>query len=143
MSPLITKKDIAKYIPQRPPIVMIDSVLSYDSDGIETDFEVKPDNIFLTQGKLSESGMMENIAQSAAARIGYECHLRKVKVPLGFIGGISKVGIFNHPKIGQVVHTKISIEREVMGVTLIKGICYLGAEIMMECEMKIVVASEK
>ena len=142
MTVLVSKAEITNFIPQRKPIVMIDSVICCEEMNIETTFEIQNNNIFLIKNKLSESGLLENIAQSAAAKVGYECHEQNIPVPLGFIGAISKIKVFKLPLVGQIIHTYIDILREVFDVTIVRGLVKLEGEILIECEMKIIIASE-
>ena len=66
-------EDIAlkELIPQRPPFVMIDRLVSSDKVYSVTELEVRSDNLFVDNGRMSASGLVENIAQTCAARIGY------------------------------------------------------------------------
>ena len=63
--------DILDLIPQRPPFVMVDELLHYDPILSNTRFLIKESNILVENGLLSECGVIENMAQSCAARIGY------------------------------------------------------------------------
>ena len=51
---------ITTYIPQRPPMVMVDQILHSDETGTLTQFEVKADNIFIEKGRLAPPGLVEN-----------------------------------------------------------------------------------
>ena len=63
--------NILDLIPQRAPIVMVDEFLGIEDSVSRTRFTVTQDNIFVDNNKLSECGLIEHIAQSAAARVGY------------------------------------------------------------------------
>ncbi|MCQ2146993.1 MAG: pseudouridylate synthase, partial [Bacteroidales bacterium] len=63
--------DALDILPQRPPFVMIDALNAYEESRVDTSFVVREDNILVKDGFLSEAGVMENIAQTCAARIGY------------------------------------------------------------------------
>lgn len=134
----MNNRPITDYIPQRPPMVMIDLIKSCEGNRIETTFEIKSDNQFLSEERLSESGMLENIAQTAAAKVGYECLNKKLPVPLGFIGAINKVEILDYATIGQMVNTQVEVTREVLNVTIINGTCLLDGQVLAKCEMKII-----
>lgn len=140
---LVNKNNITDYIPQRFPIVMIDNLLSCDDNTVVTDFLVREDELLVLNGQLSESGLLENIAQTAAAKVGYECHIRQIPVPLGFIGGIGKVKINKLPEIGETVKTIVDIDKMVFGVTIIKASSFVGDELLISCEMKIVIADQE
>ena len=139
---LIDQENITKLVPQRPPILMIDSLILQDKDSTVTHFEVREDNMLVRDGELMPEGMIENIAQTAASRAGYEYHIRSVTPPLGFIGAISKVNIHQLPKVGEVLKTTVTVKSEIFGITLIKGEIHLNDTLAAECEMKIVIAND-
>ena len=130
---------IETLIPQRNPMVMIDRVRTYEPGKIETEMEITPSRIFVKDGKFSESGMLENIAQSAAAMVGMEARKNQSPVPLGFIGGIGKVKVHGYAFCSDLLHTQVEILQEVFGITLIRGKCSHQGTVLLECEMKIVV----
>ena len=136
---LVNKNEIEQLIPQRAPILMIDTLLSQDELKTETTFEVLESNIFIRNNHLQEGGIIENIAQSAAARAGYYYKTNNLTPPLGFIGGISKLEIFANPKVGDVLRTVIEKKNEVFNITLIKGTSFVGEQAIATCEMKIVI----
>lgn len=80
--------DILDLIPQRRPFVMVDRLTECDDDGATSELTFKEDNIFRSGDVMTESGMMENIAQTCAARIGYLGLLNNEPVRIGVIGGI-------------------------------------------------------
>ena len=136
---LVSKKEILTLIPQRKPIVMIDTLESCNDKGATTTFEILEDNIFCVNGEFTESGLVENIAQTAAAHAGYLCKINNIPVPIGFIGAIKNLEIKKLPKQNNRLRTSIVIENEVLGVMLIQGSVMVGEEQMACLEMKIVI----
>lgn len=61
--------DIHELLPQQEPFVMIGSLIHFNHKCTITETEIKSDNIFVDNGCFSASGLMENIAQTCAARI--------------------------------------------------------------------------
>jgi len=139
---LIGKDRIRELIPQRDPIVMIDALIFSDETRTVSSFEVDKNNIFVSDGYLSESGMIENIAQTAAARVGYIAMQRSAAIPIGFIAGIKDLKIYSLPKISSVLITEIVIENTVMGMTIISGKTVCEDKILVTCEMKIFINPE-
>ena len=82
-TPIISGEGILNLIPQRPPIVMVDSFCGIEDNCSYSGLTVTDDNIFCQEGKLQEAGIIEHIAQSAAARIGYIYLQKNEPVPLG------------------------------------------------------------
>lgn len=128
---------LRELIPQRPPFVMIDKLLSFDMIVTVTQFEVRHDNIFCVDGRLSTEGIMENIAQTCAARMGYINLTRNLSVRIGVIGAVSNFEVFRTPKVGELVVTTIEVLEELFQITMVKAVVKCGDEILAQANMKI------
>lgn len=127
-----------KFIPQRPPIVMIDNILESHSDRFVTDFLVRRDNVFVEKNLFREAGMMENIAQTCAARIGF-CSADE-SVPIGVIGGITDFVLHRNPRVGETLTTSISVVAD-MGAALVVGAeTFVNEELIATCSMKVFIS---
>jgi len=130
----ITLKEL---IPQRPPFVMIDRLVSSDAVFSVTELEVCPENLFVENGRMTAAGMVENIAQTCAARIGYINLNSGEVVKIGVIGSISNLTIERTPKVGEHLTTTIELLEEVFQVTLVEAVIKSGDEELARCKMKI------
>lgn len=139
---IICGEDIFSLIPQRPPIVMIDSFFGIEENRSFSGLTVTTDNIFCEAGKLQETGLIEHIAQSAAARIGFIYTQKGEEVPLGFIGSVDKLKVYSLPDVGMKLFTEITIVQEVFDITLISAQVKAGEELIAECRMKIFIKKE-
>lgn len=110
--------DIQTLIPQRPPMVMVDRLLHCDPVLTETEFLVREDCIMMEDGRLSAMGLIENIAQTCAARMGYINVSSGKEVRVGVIGALRDVEIFTLPAMGSTIKTRIEVSDEVFGMTL-------------------------
>jgi 3-hydroxymyristoyl/3-hydroxydecanoyl-(acyl carrier protein) dehydratase len=132
-------KDLLRFLPQRPPMVMIDTFISCHEKTNVTSFDILPENIFMKDGFFTEPGIIENIAQTAAAGLGYaiinDAHL--VEVPIGVIGGIKNLKIYFLPKSGETIKTEVKVVYELMNASVIHGETTIGNKKVAECEMKI------
>ena len=63
--------DVRDLLPQRDPFVMIDRLTHFEMNTSTTELVVSQSNIFVDDGRFSPSGMMENMAQTCAARLGF------------------------------------------------------------------------
>ena len=99
----VNKINILELIPQRPPFVMVDRLSHFDRIVTTSEFTVREDIIFLEGDELLPEGLVENIAQTCAARIGYVNLLNKESVRLGFIGAVRNLSIHKTPKIGETI----------------------------------------
>ncbi|WP_143307871.1 3-hydroxyacyl-ACP dehydratase [Chitinophaga vietnamensis] len=129
--------DITAYIPQRTPIVMVSGILEVDGPVTRTALAIAPDNVFVENGVLMPPGLMENIAQTAAARIGYISRQQNAPVPLGFIGAVKDLEIFELPPAGATIETVTEIGSEVFNATMVTGKVLYQGKVMARCEMKI------
>ncbi len=134
---IIPSSEITEFIPQRAPIVMVDEFYGVDGSLSRSGLTIEADNIFCEVGHLSDCGVIEHIAQSAALRVGYIYKSEGREVPLGFIGSVNKLKIFSLPTIGERLITDIRVEQEVMNITLISAVSRVGERVIAECKMKI------
>ena len=133
----ITDVDIYSLIPQRPPMVMVSGLLAADKQSITTSFLIEEDNIFVNDGLFRESGLIENIAQSAAAMNGYHAFLQGEPVRNGYIGGIKNLEVSHLPIPGQGLTTVVTETYHVMDTSIVVGEVSLDGKCIARCEMKV------
>lgn len=134
---MLPETDILPLVPQRAPFVMIDTLVACNEQGATTWFTVKPDNLFVENNQLREPALVENIAQTAAARMGYICRAENRPVPVGFIGAVQNLRVTALPATGDLLHTTITIKNQVFNATVITGEIKTGDKLLATCDMKI------
>lgn len=134
---IVDSDQILNYIPQRPPIVLVSRIYKADEASIITGFDITNDHIFTQNGKLTESGIVENMAQTAASRAGYEAVKNNAKPAVGFIGNIKDLVIHYLPEAGNEVLTEVMTKTQVMNVSIIEAKSYCNNQLVATCEMKI------
>ena len=106
-------------IPQRPPMVLVDRFEGIDAEGVSTTgYTVVPAGLFVAGGRMSECGIIEHMAQSAAARIGWCCRAEGRPVPVGFIGAVSRLELHDLPRTGVHLRTRLRIVQEIGPLSL-------------------------
>ena len=138
-----TRAEIESLIPQRNPFVAVHEILQATDDLIISQFEVLAENIFVAGGLLHEAGLIENIAQTAAAHMGYVCKQKGIPVPVGYIASIKNLKINKLPAIGSVLETSVRITNRVMDVMIVNGKILSSENSICECEMQIFVDQNK
>lgn len=141
--PLVTGNDVLNMIPQKPPMAMIDTIVEVSQQKAITALTITEDNVFCDNGYFQAPGLSENIAQTAAAQVGYLVQQTGEQPPVGFIGAIKNLKIEQLPSVGDQLVTEIEIEHEIMNFTLINGISKVGDQIMASCQMKIFIADQQ
>lgn len=132
--------DIHELLPQQEPFVMIGTLTHFDKALTVTETVVKADNIFVDYGHFTASGLMENIAQTCAARIGYvNKYILKKGIQLGFIGAVRNFEVVELPLVGDLLTTCVDVKEEVFGMTLAEASIECGGKTLVTTEMKIAI----
>lgn len=129
----------SEILPQRPPFVLIDRLTHYDEVETSTQLAIRGDNIFVSEGRMLEPGLVENMAQTCAARLGYYNLISGLPVKIGFIGAISNLHVLRTPKVGETLDTTIHVEEEVFGMTLVNAETRVGDNVVATAKMKIAI----
>jgi predicted hotdog family 3-hydroxylacyl-ACP dehydratase len=116
---------------------MVEEFLGIEDNVSRTSLSVKEDNIFVDNDTLSECGLIEHIAQSAAARVGHIFNTLNRPIPIGYIGSVNDFAISVHPKVGDTVYTTVEVIQEVFNITLIRAVCKVNDVEIATCKMKI------
>lgn len=140
---MLQTKNIETLLPQRAPFVMIDGLLSSTETTTTTSFGIRADNIFVVDDVLREPGLVENIAQTAAARAGYISKTENKPVMVGYIAAINNLQVFALPKTGDELITEITIENQIFAVSLISGKISCNGQLIARCSMKIFINQNK
>lgn len=130
--------DVLELLPQRPPFVMVDHLTDYSETQSTCCLTVRADNVFFEKGCLTAPGLIEHIAQTCAARLGYyNCYVQKTGVRLGFIGEVKDLNILRLPHEGEMIETTIVVVQEIFDVTLVSAEVRVGAEVIATTLLKI------
>ena len=130
--------DIHSLLPQQEPFVMIGSLVYFDERRTTTETTIREDNIFVDEGQFSASGLIENIAQTCAARIGFaNKYILKKGIQIGFIGAIRNLEVFCLPKVGDTITTTVDVVEEVFGMTLAHAQITCGEKVLVTTHIKI------
>lgn len=125
-------------IPQSPPMVMIDGLIVSEENLFKTRFQIEADNVFVANNRFSEAGLLENIAQTAAAGFSYQNRAGNKPIPIGFIGAIQNLRIHELPPAGVHISTVVTVKHAVMNIVVINGTVSCKESVIAQCDMKIV-----
>lgn len=132
--------DIHTLLPQQEPFVMIGTLTHFDEVRTITETVINEKNIFVDDNVFSASGLIENVAQTCASRIGYaNKYIFKKGIQLGFIGAIRNMQINRLPKVGSKIITTVDTKEEVFGMTLAEAKVESEGEVLLTTEIKIAI----
>lgn len=133
--------DIHGLLPQQEPFVMVGKLTYFDMDKATTVTPIVAGNIFVENGIFSQPGIVENIAQTCAARIGYvNKYILKKGIQIGFIGAIRNLRFIRAPRVDETIETTILTIEEIFDMTLVKATVRVEDEVIAEAEMKIAIS---
>ncbi|HBK71975.1 MAG TPA: ABC transporter permease [Flavobacteriaceae bacterium] len=129
-------------------MLMVDGMYNVLAESVETSFEIKSDCIFVSDGKLTETGLIENAAQTCSAIVGKsffdEDDTEGVSNELiGFISAIKSVQIYELPSLNQTIITKANLvsrfDSDSYSICAIKCVIKSGAVLLAESEMNLLI----
>lgn len=133
--------DIRGLLPQQPPFVMVGRLVYADGPTTVSHTLITDDCIMVDDGYLSAMGIIENMAQTCAARIGYvNRYVAAREVRVGFIGAIRDLHIHSLPAAGSTLVTEVTVVDEVFGMTLVEARSHADGHPVATGTMKIALA---
>lgn len=135
--------DIHELLPQREPFVMVGSLTYFDKVHTVTETVIEAENIFVDDGCFTASGLIENVAQTCAVRIGYvNKYILKKGIQIGYIGAMNNFEIKALPSVGDTITTTVEVVEEVFGMTLAVATVTLDSYVIAMTNMKIAVKGD-
>lgn len=132
--------DIHTLLPQQEPFIMIGRLEHFDMIHVVASTKIASNNIFVEQGKMTAAGLIENMAQACAARIGYiNKYILKKGIQIGFIGAVRNLQIHVLPNVDEVIYTEVNVQEEVFGMILVTAIVKTTEYECVTAELKIAV----
>ena len=116
---------------------MVDELLFSDDDHTKTGFTVAADNVFVINGAFSEAGLMENMAQTAAAGAGNMARIEDRPIDIGYIGAVKNLEVFELPVVNDELVTEVKVETRLLNIAVVTGKVWRNDTLLAQCEMKI------
>ena len=138
---LTTRTETLTCIPHREPFIAVHEIIRASEDAAETQFEIETGSVFEINGAISEAGLIENMAQTAAAQMGYYCRQQNLPVPLGYLASIKHLVVHFLPLAGTIVKTSVAISNRIMDVVLLDAIVRQKDRDVCRCEMRVFIKS--
>jgi len=133
---------LSELLPQQPPFVMIDCLTHYEKDKVVSETTIRETNIYVEHGVMQGYGLIENIAQTCATRIGYiNKYILKQGIQIGYIGSLKNLTIESLPHTGDVITTEVTVQDEILGMILAKAIIRKGNQLLVNADLKIALKS--
>ncbi len=121
---------------------MVDQLLFADDTTARTSFIVSGNNVLNTDNIFQEGGILENIAQTAAAHAGFKARAENRSVQPGFIGAVKDFNVLRLPATDDKLETEVTVESQIFNVTIIYGKVWCHDTLVASCEMRIFIQED-
>jgi len=138
---------VTELIPHKNPFVLISQLIEMEGNRAITHFEIPKDHILLENEKLSEIGLLENLAQTAALSAGFryftnqDTDMDKYEPPMGYMGSIKKIQISRTPHFSEKLETRTVLANSIKSgqteVVFCVGKISVGNEVLAHGEFKL------
>lgn len=118
---------------------MVDGYFFEDDHHCQSELTIAADNIFLGEDNcVAEEVLLEHVAQTSAAHIGFLRKQAGENVTLGYIGDIKKAQFSTPmPTIGDTLHTRLTVISQVGGITMVSAETSVNEHVILTCRMKL------
>lgn len=128
--------EVADLLPHRKPFVMVSGLLSCSHNRAVTRFFVKDDNVFFENGRLLPEGIVENVAQTCASRIGFiNKYILGKPVSVGYVCALRDFNVRRSPEAGETLETEIGLKGEFGNMLMIDAKVRSGVATVAEGSM--------
>ena len=111
--PILTGDQILPYIPQRLPMVFVDTFYGMIDNAQYSSLLVTPDMVFVEDGKLLDIGLIEFLTQSGYVWFSYreKIILQKsdLEITKGYLCKIKNVHVSDTPSIGTRIYSRMDV----------------------------------
>jgi len=118
-----TVDEVCLLLPQRPPILMLDSFEYIDAGTCCGTVELTERMVFADEdGNVAQEAVLEHLAQCAAAFMGYRRKMKRQDVVLGFIGDIKRCTFYDVDfHVGDKIESELHTVSEVGNVLMVSA----------------------
>ena len=148
----LDKIDVTKFLPHRPPFLLIDKFLILNDEEVTSSFKIVKDNIFVVNNFFTEMGLVENAAQTCSSIVG-KSFFEDDDVEgeganlIGFISGIKKINVFSCPRVGSTIISDAKLtsrfDTDSYSICSLESKTYLGKEQLLYCVINLIIQDLK
>lgn len=140
----IREVDIHEILPQREPFLFCDHIVDFTDSSAATEYTVPEEGLFIEDGLLRSDVLVEIMAQTAAARLGYKAiYIDHTPVRIGVIGSVKNFQVLRRPSPGELLRTEITVIHDVFGITLVGAETKSGEETVASGQLKIALSDRE
>ncbi|MDR1124090.1 MAG: hypothetical protein LBL61_05825 [Elusimicrobiota bacterium] len=133
--------DVKVVMAHKPPMLLVDEIISSGGNWAETSFKIKPDNIFLDEtGLLQRPVLAEIMAQTLAAFNAFNAANGNGQIGgKGFLVGLKSISFSGDAFAGDELRCRVEICDFLSQTYIARGAVYKGSQKLAEGEIRIFV----
>jgi len=144
--------DIKKFLPHRPPMLLVSNMPHIDNETVITEFKITDDCLFIKNGYFCETGIIENAAQTSSAIVGQSyfdpSDLEGTSNNLmGYISAIKKAVVHQLPKVGDTLTSKAKLvsryDSEELSICTIDCSSFRNDDLIVDCTLNFLIHEVK
>ena len=126
-------------------MLMLDRLISADEKSASTSLLIRKDNIFVTEGRLNAYALIEVMAQTCAAQLGYaDVYVNGHNdVRIGYIGSVKRMQIEASPRVGETLRTRMEVVEDFGDLKLVTAESYVNNRRIAVAELTIALSGER
>ena len=123
---------------------MVGKLVHFELLTSTTETVIKEDNLFVENGCFTPFGIMENMAQTCASRIGfYNKYILEEDVQIGYIGSIKDFVNPGRARVGSLITTTVDVQDEVLGMILATATVKCHEELIASAQIVLAVKNKE
>lgn len=111
--PIVTGTQLLPFLPQRPPMVFVDTFYGTIEDSQYSSLLITPDLILTEDGRLLDIGIIEFLTQSGYIWFSYreKVILKKtdMEITKGYLCKIKNMVVSDTPMLGERIYSKLDV----------------------------------
>ena len=125
-------------------MVMVDKLIFADEKSAATMLQIREENIFVLDGHFQAYALIEVMAQTAAAQLGYDNSLRgDNNVRIGYIGAVKRMRIESVPRVGETLITRLEVLEDFGDMKLVAAESFVDDRKIATAELTIALSGER
>lgn len=144
MTAMTLPQEALQLLPHRPPMALIDRLLSCDGDGARAEATITAGHLFAAgDGTLDALALVEMFAQTYAAMQGFEDLRQGTPVKEGFLVGIRHLRVAGQARVGDRLEVVVRTVAAIDGFAVADGEVRRAGEVLATGSLKLWIPEPK
>ena len=128
--------EIEKFLPHRAPMVMVDELIEFEGDSARAVKEFGRSDYEIEEGFVTQSLLIEALAQTVAAMFGREAAQKGLPPAIGMLTGVKDFRFGRKVRAEERVSLEVAVTRRLAPFAFAEGRALCGSEVVAEGSMR-------